>query len=143
QQYQRSQQFMAYFMQRPNRGRAQSGSNSPRPFNRHNQSNRTNGRSNKRFSGEHIDISRFINQNVVVTQEVAYQPVHSFNDFKLDDRLTRNLSARGYTHPTPIQDQSIEQVMNGQDVIGLANTGTGKTAAFLLPILSAKLNHQP
>ena len=66
---------------------------------------------------------------------VAYEPKHSFADFKLDSRIQANLEARGYTQPTPIQDQAIPYVLEGKDVVGIANTGTGKTAAFLLPML--------
>ena len=49
--------------------------------------------------------------------------------------MQRNIDAKGYTNPTPVQDQAIEPILAGRDLIGLANTGTGKTAAFLLPIL--------
>jgi ATP-dependent RNA helicase RhlE len=65
---------------------------------------------------------------------------HSFADFNLHPQLMTNLSRRGYTTPTPIQDQAIPHVMVGKDVVGLANTGTGKTAAFLLPILHTIAN---
>jgi superfamily II DNA/RNA helicase len=51
----------------------------------------------------------------------------------------RAITAAGLTTPTPIQDQIIPEIMKGHDVIGLANTGTGKTAAFLLPIMAKTL----
>lgn len=69
-------------------------------------------------------------------------PVHSFSDFKFDQRLQHNIEVHGYEVPTPIQDGAIEPVLNGRDLIGLANTGTGKTAAFLLPILQRMLEHK-
>ena len=47
----------------------------------------------------------------------------------------RNLADKGFVTPTPIQDQTIPQGLAGRDVVGVANTGTGKTAAFALPIL--------
>jgi ATP-dependent RNA helicase RhlE len=59
----------------------------------------------------------------------------SFDDFKLDDAITRALAEEKYLAPTPIQVQTIPTVMAGRDVIGIAQTGTGKTAAFALPIL--------
>jgi ATP-dependent RNA helicase RhlE len=59
----------------------------------------------------------------------------NFKDFKLDDALTRALVEEKYLVPTPIQTQTIPIVMAGRDVIGIAQTGTGKTAAFALPIL--------
>ncbi len=59
----------------------------------------------------------------------------NFNDFSLDERIMRGVQAAGYETPTPIQQQAIPIVTAGSDVLGLAQTGTGKTAAFLLPIL--------
>jgi ATP-dependent RNA helicase RhlE len=59
----------------------------------------------------------------------------SFRDFTLNDAITRALAEEKYLTPTPIQAQTIPIVMSGRDVIGIAQTGTGKTAAFALPIL--------
>lgn len=66
----------------------------------------------------------------------------SFASFSLHPTLLKNVQALGYVEPTPIQNQAIPAVMNGRDVMGLAQTGTGKTAAFLLPILD-RLLRQP
>jgi len=60
----------------------------------------------------------------------------SFEQFSLDRRIGAAIKTVGYTTPTPIQQQAIPVVLNGHDVMGLAQTGTGKTAAFLLPILN-------
>jgi len=62
-------------------------------------------------------------------------PSHRFSDFALSDKLQHNLATAGFRAPSAIQDQTIPLGLAGRDVIGLANTGTGKTAAFLLPIL--------
>ena len=59
----------------------------------------------------------------------------SFSQFDLNPRLQDAIRALGYLKPTPIQTQAIPPVLAGHDVIGLAQTGTGKTAAFALPIL--------
>jgi superfamily II DNA/RNA helicase len=59
----------------------------------------------------------------------------TFQDFRLNDAITRSLAEEKYLVPTPIQTQTIPTVMSGRDVIGIAQTGTGKTAAFALPIL--------
>lgn len=59
----------------------------------------------------------------------------NFDQFNLDPRLKSAIQAIGYKTPTPIQQQAIPVVLQGQDVLGLAQTGTGKTAAFILPIL--------
>jgi ATP-dependent RNA helicase RhlE len=60
----------------------------------------------------------------------------SFNDFGLVEPITRALASENYITPTPIQAQTVPLAMSGRDVIGIAQTGTGKTAAFALPILS-------
>ena len=59
----------------------------------------------------------------------------NFEQFSLDRRISAAIKTVGYTTPTPIQQQAIPVVLKGRDVLGLAQTGTGKTAAFLLPIL--------
>ena len=68
-----------------------------------------------------------------------------FTEFNFDSRLLEGIEASGYEDATPVQDQVIPLVLEGKDVIASAQTGTGKTAAFLLPlinnILSAPLNH--
>lgn len=92
------------------------------------------GRGRKKPQGEFIDVSRFINRAVAVVEEV-YSPVHTFNDFKIDERLKAKITERGYSIPSPIQDQTIPHALDGRDIIGLANTGTGKTAAFLIPTI--------
>lgn len=61
---------------------------------------------------------------------------NNFDDFPIDVRLKQNIISRGYTIPTPIQDQAIPYILEGRDVIGIANTGTGKTAAFLIPLIN-------
>ena len=58
----------------------------------------------------------------------------AFRDFGLDDRVLRPLDEAGYTQPTPIQSEALPILLAGQDLIGVAETGTGKTLAFLLPI---------
>jgi ATP-dependent RNA helicase RhlE len=59
----------------------------------------------------------------------------TFSDFNLSPRVSAGVRALGYQDPTPIQEQTIPAIMAGHDVMGLAQTGTGKTAAFALPIL--------
>jgi ATP-dependent RNA helicase RhlE len=66
----------------------------------------------------------------------------TFNSFNLNPALLANIKALGYETPTPIQSQTIPAILEGNDVMGLAQTGTGKTAAFALPILE-KLLHGP
>jgi ATP-dependent RNA helicase RhlE len=59
----------------------------------------------------------------------------SFNDFSFHPQINAGISKAGFTSPTPIQSQTIPAILSGKDVLGLAQTGTGKTAAFVLPML--------
>lgn len=59
----------------------------------------------------------------------------SFEDFKLNRQILNAIADAGYTEPTPIQQKAIGPVLSGQDVMGIAQTGTGKTAAYTLPLL--------
>ncbi len=70
----------------------------------------------------------------------ATQPVR-FADFGLSDDILRALTDQGYVHPTPIQAAAIPVVLEGRDVMGAAQTGTGKTAGFSLPIIQLLLAH--
>lgn len=89
--------------------------------------------------GERIDVSRFINKAVVSEVQTQYVPEHRFSDFAIDEHLKRNIAAKGYEIPTPIQDRSIPHALLGSDIVGIANTGTGKTAAFLIPLIQKVL----
>ncbi len=86
--------------------------------------------------GQHIDASRFVNKAVITEEVETFVPVNTFKDFKIDERLKKNILGKGYNLPTPIQDKAIPHVLQGQDVVGIANTGTGKTAAFLIPVIN-------
>jgi len=66
----------------------------------------------------------------------------NFNNFSFHPNIMAGLNASGYDTPTPIQEESIPHILQGRDIIGLAQTGTGKTAAFVLPILQ-RLQHEP
>jgi len=119
--------------------RQRRGGSRSKPFN--GQSNRSRRNSNqsrggggKRFK-QKIDISKFINKAEPVHEEAPYVPDNAFADFELAVGLKRRIASKGYIDPTPIQDKIIPHVLQGSDVVGIANTGTGKTAAFLLPLI--------
>lgn len=59
----------------------------------------------------------------------------TFNDFEIAEPILRAIAEKGYTQPTPIQEQSIPTLLKGGDLLGCAQTGTGKTAAFAIPII--------
>ena len=76
------------------------------------------------------------NTSFTPAKDTSYAVVNSFMNFAVSDTIKKNVLAKGYTKPTPIQDQVIPLILEGKDVIGIANTGTGKTAAFLIPLLN-------
>ncbi len=81
------------------------------------------------------EIAKFQSRAVVTTEEPVFVADHTFADFDINDNLKKNILAKGYVSPTPIQDKAIPHALLGQDVVGLAQTGTGKTAAFLIPLI--------
>ncbi len=72
---------------------------------------------------------------MIITIPFDSSAIGAFADFDLDSRLERAIHAAGYSEPRPIQDLALGPALDGDDVLGLAQTGTGKTAAFALPIL--------
>ncbi len=84
--------------------------------------------------------TQFINKNPVEVTPEVYSATHTFHDWPLHPQLQKNISFNGISTPTAIQDQIIPEILAGRDVIGLAQTGTGKTAAFLVPLIHGLLN---
>lgn len=76
-----------------------------------------------------------INQIKQAQPEADYVPANKFEDFKISPQVLENIKLKGYLTPTPIQDQIMQSIIEGRDAIGIANTGTGKTAAFLIPLV--------
>lgn len=98
--------------------------------------NRRRGGSKKKSLFERIDVSRFISKATIIEKEEIYLPTHTFSDFAIDERLKTAIANKQYIYPSPIQDKSIPHALEGRDILGIANTGTGKTAAFLIPIIN-------
>ena len=73
---------------------------------------------------------------------MVYTHKNSFADFDIDPRIKHNITSKGYATPTPIQDQAIPHILEGRDMVGIANTGTGKTGAFLIPLLQKIVKHR-
>jgi len=91
------------------------------------------------FSAKKIDITKFVQKGVPLADEAPYIPTNKFVDFNVDARIKTNVTKKGYVDPTPIQDKVIPLILKGKDVVGIANTGTGKTAAFLIPAINKTL----
>lgn len=94
----------------------------------------------KRGGKENINPARFVKSARMVETE-AYVPLHAFADFAVHELLQANVQSRGFVTPSPIQDQAIPEGLAGHDVVGIANTGTGKTIAFALPVLHQVLTN--
>ncbi len=105
---------------------------------RHNNNSRNN---KNKFFGKKIDINRFISKAETNRKDQVFIPKNSFNDFAIHPNLKKTIKKRGFGKPMPIQDKIIPIILQGRDVIGLANTGTGKTAAFLIPIIHKFLSN--
>ena len=90
-----------------------------------------------------IDSPTGVNDSVVLGDTPSATPpaTITFADFGLDPLIQKAVAEQGYNTPTPIQAQSIPHVLAGSDLMGAAQTGTGKTAAFVLPIIQKILRH--
>ncbi len=100
------------------------------------------GSGNRGRSTKELHYSHFVNEASEAQETAVYNAKNEFKDFALSDQTKRTLEHIGYTTPSPIQDQCITPALEGKDVIGIANTGTGKTAAFLLPTIEKMLSYR-
>lgn len=106
-------------------------SNSPRPFRSHGSFGRGRMKKEKK-----LDPLFFISNASGTVESNTYVSQTPFAEMKIPEQLKQNIINHGYTMPTEIQEKTIPHLLEGKDVIGIANTGTGKTAAFLIPLIS-------
>lgn len=85
-----------------------------------------------------VDVN-LLTQKAQPQQVVAFEPTRSFSDLALHASLKATIAKKGFSHPTEIQDKSIDALLEGRDMMGIAQTGTGKTGAFLIPIIDRLL----
>lgn len=115
--------------------------NSFRRFN-NNRPNFNRSRSPQRRSfAKHIDPSMYVKKAQEFQNIEDTQTIHNFSDFNLNPILEKNILSKGYTKPTLIQDQAISPILEGKDILGIASTGTGKTAAFAIPLINEILKN--
>ena len=94
------------------------------------------------FGGGQKEYRRIYKSGVIHKQSGHHRrmehfvPEHNFQDFNVDQTIKKSIASKGYITPTPIQDRVIAHILNGSDVVGVVNTGTGKTAAFLIPLIN-------
>lgn len=114
-----------------------------------NYSNRNKGgrlyssqkRSHRGFhnNAKKLDPMLFIKKAEYFAEDVSLQDTSvskNFAEYQIVEKLKRNITDHGYTLPTEIQEKAIPEILSGHDVIGIANTGTGKTAAFLISLIN-------
>jgi len=82
-----------------------------------------------------VDQDDLTESNEEILDEVDQNSENGFSEFNFSEELIQTISAKGYSSPTPIQKAAIPELLLGRDLVGQAQTGTGKTAAFALPIL--------
>ncbi len=112
-----------------------------KPRGNHFGANRGNNNRRRNGSLSIVELERSISAGktaVLALQSAAPVEIQtcSFNDFGLNNVVLSNVKNKGYEVPTPIQCKSMSIIVQGSDLIGIANTGTGKTAAFLLPLIT-------
>lgn len=90
----------------------------------------------QRFTPRPLNPSLFVNKASPDRPEIKHEITHKFSDFLISDQIKENITQKGYVVPTPIQDKVIPAILEGKDVVGIANTGTGKTGAFLIPLIN-------
>lgn len=101
---------------------------------------RTQNKSNQKEST--LDNRSFV-KKAAPKEEVKYVSDRKITDLPVNESIIQNLLKKGYEKPSEIQDKTIEALLKGGDLLGIAQTGTGKTAAFLVPIIQHLLNHKP
>lgn len=104
-----------------------------------NRFSQNRGKNRRSAFARSIDTSQLVKKSTAIADNEVYVPTHSFSDFDIPEALKKNIASKGYVTPTPIQDQAIPHILEGKDLIGIANTGTGKTAAFLIPLINKVL----
>lgn len=110
-----------------------------RSFGGRSSGGRSSGRRGGAHRGQYIDVSKYVNKVTTIETAEVFTPEHMFKDFNIDERLKANVIAKGFSAPTPIQDKSIPHILRGSDIVGIANTGTGKTGAFAIPLIQKAL----
>lgn len=95
---------------------------------------RRRGSRNNRRAVKGIDVNQLI-QKAKTQKEEEFVPATTFAEMPLNRQLKRNLEKKGFVSPTKIQQETIAPLVEGRDLLGIAKTGTGKTGAFLIPVI--------
>lgn len=105
------------------------------------RNNKSRNNSRRKHRGEHISRDRYIAKaKPGYVAPSIYVEDKFYEEFNISDILKKNIRRKQYKNPTLIQDQSIPEILAGKDILGLATTGSGKTGAFLIPMIDKVLN---
>lgn len=115
-----------------------SNDNFSKGFNKTSPNKDRRGKSKNGRKSSIVDYSRLI-QKAVVSEEQSFLSDRSIGELPISPQLKQRLINKGFERPTEIQDRSLEALLRGQDILGIAQTGTGKTGAFLIPIIETLL----
>lgn len=99
------------------------------------------GVSKRQYLGNGIDHDKYVSKASKEDNASPYVESKMFENYNIDKLVIKNIKYKGFDHPTKIQDQAIPTILQGLDVIGQASTGSGKTAAFLIPMVTKLLRH--
>lgn len=124
------------------RGNSRRGGSGYKSSNRKGGYSRGRNNNRRRQPKVSFDSSQFIKKAVPAEDTKVFTPKHLFEDFQIHQKIKENIKRKKYVSPSPIQDGIIPQMLLGKDVIGIANTGTGKTAAFLIPLVDKVIRNK-
>lgn len=114
----------------------------PGPNKSFGRTNRPGSKSKAVKQNQQIDNSQFV-KTAKAIEEPCYVAGRSIKELPVSPSIISNLLKKGFEKPTEIQDKSIEAILAGHDLLGLAQTGTGKTGAFLIPMIHNLLHQKP
>ena len=106
------------------------------------RNSRSVNRSGGRFKKSDLDLSMMVNTSIKLKEDKKDIQTRTFEELNLNPQLKSRIDKKGFVNTTEIQDKTFEIVAEGKSIIGIANTGTGKTGAFLIPIIDRLLSNK-
>lgn len=111
-----------------------------RKNNNRNTSLRSGSKPQNRRKKSSVDVN-LLTQKAIPQEVKAFEPSRSFSEMPLQSELKAAIARKGFEFPTEIQDKTLESLLEGRDLLGIAQTGTGKTGAFLIPMINRLLEN--
>lgn len=108
----------------------------------HKRTSRFNSSGNGQSKTKQLDPKLFV-KKAVATEVIKHTPTQLIEELQVDPKIVSNLLKKGFKTPTEIQEKTLDAILEGRNLMGLAQTGTGKTAAFLVPIIHNLINQKP